>query len=124
MLVDVDKTPVLFAVIVEGSLIFAPNTDPNHHNTFDAHYVMVEGGYLEVGTEDFPYTSHLTITMHSDKYSPYLPIYGNKVIGVRFGRLEMHGVTRNITWTTLNQTAEIGATSITLNDYTDWTVGE
>jgi len=39
--------------------------------------------------------------MHSDKYSPYLPIYGNKVIGVRFGLLEMHGVPRNITWTRL-----------------------
>jgi len=85
LLVDIDQTPEVFAVIVEGSLIFAPDADPSHHRTFDAHYVMVEGGYMEVGTEDFPYTSHLTITMHSNKYSPYLPIYGNKVIGVRFG---------------------------------------
>jgi hypothetical protein len=52
---------------------------------------MVEGGYLEVGTEDFPYTSKLVITMYGNKYDPYLPIYGNKGIGVRFGTLEMHG---------------------------------
>jgi hypothetical protein len=73
---------------------------------------MIEGGYMEVGTEKFPYTSKLTITMHSDKFSPYLPIYGNKVIGVRFGQLEMHGVPRLITWTRMSQTANAGDTSI------------
>jgi hypothetical protein len=101
LLVDVDSTPELNAIICEGSLIFAPDSDSNHQRTFDAHYIMVFGGYMEVGTEQFPYTSKLTITMHSDKYSPYLPIYGNKVIGVRFGLLEMHGIPRNITWTRL-----------------------
>ena len=30
LLVDVDSTPVLSAVLVEGSLIFAPDADPNH----------------------------------------------------------------------------------------------
>ena len=46
-----DSTPVLFAIIVEGSLIFAPNEDHHEHlKTFDATYIMVEGGYLEVGT--------------------------------------------------------------------------
>jgi hypothetical protein len=62
--------------------------------------------------------------MHGDKFSPYLPIYGNKVIGVRFGLLEMHGIPRNITWTRLAQTAKPGDTSITLQEYTDWAVGE
>jgi hypothetical protein len=47
----------------------------------------VQGGYLEIGTEDFPYNSKLTITMHGDKKSPYLPTYGNKVLAVRFGDL-------------------------------------
>lgn len=51
LLVDVDATPILNAVIVEGSLIFPSNADPNHLRTFDAHYVMVKGGLLEVGTE-------------------------------------------------------------------------
>lgn len=52
MLVDVDSTPVLFAIIVEGSLIFAPDVNnPNHVRTFDANYIMIEGGYMEVGTE-------------------------------------------------------------------------
>lgn len=56
LLVDVDSTPVLQAVIVEGSLIFPSNdADTTHLRTFDAHYIMINGGYLEVGTEDEPY---------------------------------------------------------------------
>jgi hypothetical protein len=30
LLVDVDSTPVLSFLTVEGSLIFAPEADPNH----------------------------------------------------------------------------------------------
>jgi len=87
---------------VEGSLIFAPHpTNSSHLRTFDARYIMVEGGYLEVGTEDFPYTSKMQITMYGNKYDPYLPIYGNKVIGVRFGTIDMHGIQRVTTWTRL-----------------------
>ena len=85
---------------------------------------MINGGYMEVGTEEFPYTSHLTITMHGNKYSPSMPIFGNKVLSVHYGQLEMHGVTRAVTWTRLNSTANAGDTSITLDDNVDWMVGE
>ena len=57
LLVDVDSTPQLFSVDVEGSLIFPSHSDPNHLRTFDATYIMVHHGYLEIGTEEFPYTS-------------------------------------------------------------------
>lgn len=125
MLVDIDETPILNIIIVEGSLIFPPNdTSSEHVRTLDASYIMIYGGYMEVGTEDFPYTSKLVITMHSDKYSPYLPIYGNKVIGVRFGTLDMHGITRDVVWTRLAETASVGDTSITLMEETDWAIGE
>jgi hypothetical protein len=79
---------------------------------------------MEVGTEEFPYTSKITITMHSDVSDPYLPIYGNKVIGVRFGTLDMHGPTRTPTWTELEMTSEAGSTTITLREAVDWVVGE
>ena len=116
LLVDVDSTPVLSFINVEGSLIFPPDTtDASKQRTFDAHYILVKGGYMEVGTEENRYTSKLTITMHSSKYSPNLPIFGNKVIGVNYGDLEMHGIERPVTWTDLYVTAEIGATSITIN---------
>ena len=128
LLFDIDVGPKLSFVNVEGSLIFPPDSDPDHQRSFDAHYILVKGGYMEVGTEENRYTSKLTITMHSSKYDPNLPIFGNKVIGVNYGILEMHGIERPITWTDLKETAEIGATSITLNDITgdplDWQVGE
>ena len=55
-------------------------------------------------------------------------MYGNKVIAVRNGRLEMHGPKRSHVWTDLKSTADVGATSITLNNVNgitlDWQVGE
>jgi uncharacterized protein Veg len=125
LLVDIDSTPNLNAVLVEGSLIFPPNDeDPEHERFFDARYVFVRGGYMEVGTEEHPYTSKLTITMHGSVSDPYIPIYGNKCIGLRRGTLDMHGVKRYPTWTVLKETAEKGANKITMNEKVDWKVGE
>jgi hypothetical protein len=124
LLVDIDESPIINLIVVEGSLIFEPSSDKTQVRTFDAYYIMVFGGYVEVGTEAFPYDSKLIITMHGNKETPYLPIYGNKVLGVRFGILDMHGVTRNITWTRLAETALAGDSSITLMEETDWAVGE
>jgi len=111
-------------VIVEGSIIFAPDSDPNHERFFDAAYMFISGGLMEVGTEEFPYTSKITITMHGAIDDPYLPIYGNKVIGVRFGTLDMHGVERSPVWTFLDQTAESNTNTLTLAEEVDWQVGE
>jgi hypothetical protein len=69
---------------------------------------------MEVGTEKFPYTSKVTITMHSSISDPYIPIYGNKVIGVRFGTLDMHGPVRTPTWTMLETTVEANSKVIIL----------
>jgi len=124
LLVDVDSTPKLKAVIVEGQLIFAPHKDPNHERYFDAMYIFIHMGSLEVGTEEFPYTSKLTITMHGTVADPYLPIYGNKVIGVRNGKLDMHGIKRLRTWTEMEKTEEVGSTQITLREEVDWVAGE
>jgi len=65
---------------------------------------------MEVGSEDVPYTSKLTITLHGDETDPYLPIFGNKVLGVLNGQLEMHGKPRTHVWSQLYQTADVGAT--------------
>ena len=124
LLVDIDSSPCLKAVIVEGSIIFAPDADETHERFFDAYYIFVTGGLMEVGTEEFPYTSKITITMHGLLSSPYLPIYGNKVIGVRFGTLDMHGPVRTPTWTLLETTVTPGATVITLQQEVDWVAGE
>ena len=121
LLVDIDSSPILNAIFVEGSLIFAPNeTNSQHHRTFDARYIYVQGGRMQVGTEQYPYTSKITITMHGKASDPYLPTYGNKVIGVREGDLEMHGPVRTPTWTTMEKTELPGAKQITLRRAVDW----
>jgi hypothetical protein len=107
--VDIDDSPLLNLVSVEGGLILAPDSSLSHHRHFDARFIMVTGGYMQVGTEEFPYTSKITITLHGGLYDPYIPIYGNKVIGVRYGVLDMHGPARTPVWSSLENTAAKGA---------------
>ena len=52
---------------------------------------------MEVGTEQFPYTSKITIIMHQDVTTPALPTYGNKNIAVRKGELHLVGKVRQVT---------------------------
>jgi len=112
LLVDIDQSPLLMAVIVQGALIFSPEADPTHERTFNAHYIFIDSGRMEMGTSEFPYTSKLTMTMHSKIDDPYLPIYGNKCIGLRYGVLDMHGNEKTPTWTHMEATVERGSTSI------------
>jgi hypothetical protein len=77
ILVDISP-PELFLVLVEGELVF-----DNKDLTFDAHYILVNGGKFLVGTEDVPFTNNLTITLHGDRYgSIEIPEVGAKVLAV------------------------------------------
>ena len=65
LLVDIDSSPELNMVLVDGgSIIFPPDANPDHLRTFDAKVIMVRNGVFEAGTEQEPYSSKLTITMH------------------------------------------------------------
>lgn len=128
LLVDVPVVPRLSFALVQGSLIFDSEERHWMQRTFDADHILVYGGYMEIGTEEAPYTSKLTITLHGDETDPYLPVFGNKVLGVLNGQLEMHGKPRDHVWSELYETADVGAKSIVLNipagsDF-DWAVGE
>jgi hypothetical protein len=63
VLFDLEKSPVYSLVVVEGSLIFDQKA-----KSFDAEYILVKEGYLEIGTEDEPFTGELTITMHGEEF--------------------------------------------------------
>ena len=78
LLVDIPETPILSFILVEGSLIF----DPVLANKFDAEWVLARDGYIEIGTEEEPYTGDLIITMHGAEFGPKLPLFGNKVIAM------------------------------------------
>ena len=125
LIVDIDESPKLKAVIVQGAMIFLPDADETHQRTFDAEYVYVdEGATLEIGTETARYTSKLTITMHGARESPQLPIYGNKGIFVRRGTLDIHGKERDFTWAELGETVAANSDTITLLTQVDWKVDE
>ena len=75
VLLDVSPPP-LFVLLIQGTLVFdqAPLT-------LDATYILVEGGVLEVGTPDAPFTHPATITLHGDRYDTIaLPDVGAKCL--------------------------------------------
>ena len=62
--------------------------------------------------------------MYGNVRSTELPIFGSKVIAVRNGTIEMHGKPVGVTWTKLSATANIGATTITVQDsVSNWPIG-
>lgn len=123
LLMDIDETPKLNLILVEGTLIFAPDADADHQRTLHAHIIFINGGHLIAGTEDEPYTSKLDIVLYGEKYGPTLPTFGNKCIANHGGILDIHG-NEVTSWTELAVSAEIGDTSITLNSAVDWQVGD
>jgi len=62
--------------------------------------------------------------MYGTLADPYLPLYGNKCIGLRESTLDMHGVKRLRTWTVMKETALSGSDKIILNEPVDWVAGE
>ena len=125
LLVDIDASPKLNLVLIDGgSIIFPSDVDPNHQRTFDAKNIMIRNGVFEAGIEDEPYSSKLIITLHGRKYDPNIPIYGNKVLGGRFATIDLHGLDRQVSWTNLDITAAAGSISLTLVREVDWQAGE
>jgi hypothetical protein len=78
VLVDVSPPP-LFLVMVLGRMVF-DKTVPEL--AFDANYILVMGGKLEIGTEAEPYLNKLTITLHGERQTAVeVPGLGAKVLG-------------------------------------------
>lgn len=69
---------------------------------------------IQVGTEEEPFMHKATITLHGTVNDPEIPIYGAKVLAVRQGQLDLHGLPRAVTWTRLASTAERNGTVLHL----------
>lgn len=111
---------MLYSVIIEGGIVFEDEKDLE----FNANIIICHMCFIQIGTPATPHTHKLTITLYGKKSDSQLPIYGNKGLIVHHGQIDIIGPVRTPTWTLLAQTAEIGATTITLKDAVDWTVGE
>jgi hypothetical protein len=61
--------------------------------------------------------------MYGTIASTQLPIYGAKVLGMRNGVLDLHGTSIGVSWTYLNNTAEVSSKQIVLKDSVKWPVG-
>ena len=78
-----ESTPTLkFLLIKGGTLMFDRENPEIELNT--EFILIVEGGKLEIGTEEEPYDSKAIITMHGNVRCTELPIFGCKVINNDF----------------------------------------
>lgn len=103
---DAASTPTLKGLIIqEGSLIF----DDHQDVSLNVEYILIlDGGKLQIGTEAVPFKHKAVITMFGHPRSTELPIFGSKVLGLREGTLDMHGLSVGVTWTHLDLTASKG----------------
>jgi hypothetical protein len=107
-------------IIIGGSLIFDDNQDVQ----LNAQYIIIiDNGTLQIGTEAQPFTHNAAITMYGQTRSIELPIFGAKVIGLRSGRIDVHGTPVGVTWTQLASTATAGSSVIVLKDQVNWPLG-
>lgn len=103
MLLDT-STPVFAALVIKGKVKF-----DEKDLVFNAEKILiVDGGVLEVGTEKQPFQHKAKIVLHGNLRSIELPLFGAKVLAVREGTLDLHGLHVPITWTRLENTAAVG----------------
>jgi hypothetical protein len=121
-------SPALSFLIIEGTFIFEDLKDLE----LNATYIIVKGypitgykpyqGRLQIGTPQRPHEHRAVITLHGNRRSYEMPIYGAKVLAVRYGIVDMHGMKR-LSWCRLNQTAHKGSRTLVLDTDTYWQIG-
>jgi hypothetical protein len=107
----------LQALVIEGALVFEDQTFSMNLN---CKYIMINGGKLQIGTPSTPLTSDVVITLQGTKLDPALPYFGNKVLGIRKGVLDIHGKPYSRTTSWLTATLDADEYSIKLPHLVDW----
>lgn len=116
VLLDTSPSGILSLLVLDGTLIFDDNQDVH----LQSKYIFINGGRLQIGTEENPFMHKAIITLHGNIRDPEIPVYGAKVLALRRGSLEMHGRPRNITWTRLAKTAMKNDSVLELMEPVDW----
>jgi hypothetical protein len=90
LVLDIDP-PILNYVEINGILIF----DRSRDNTFQAHYIWVKQGIIQIGSATSPFAKKANIILHGAKNDSYLVVdpdaSGNKMLAVN-GGLEFYGI--------------------------------
>ncbi len=143
VLLDVSP-PELLMLLIQGSLVF-----DRKDLALDATYILIQGGSLEVGTEEQPFTHNAVITLHGDRYRTIgLPTVGNKMLAainrnevddhssgghvthasstaaVVYGSISLHGQPRIRSWTKLEESVMPGDDVVTTSEDVDFRVGD
>ena len=118
--------PQLKYLEIEGILEF----DNNLSHNLTCEIIFIDGGQMIVGWENNPILTDVTITVTGKKAEAFtytlpneIDPLGYKAIGV-YGGLDIHGMPRNVTWTTLASSMGVGSKQVTLVDAVDWKVNE
>jgi cell surface hyaluronidase len=87
--------------------------------------IMVHGGKLQVGSSLAPFSKRAVITLVGQDTGGDVMGMGEKVLGVMMGgRLELYGASRGKSWTHLDASAVVGATTLKLESGAGWAVGD
>lgn len=115
------QTPALKGLTIEGTLV-AADTDIGITSDF----VYVKGGRLQIGTAQQPFLRRATITLTGSTVAdnPATAGFGNKVLALMDGVIELHGAPLARAWTRLNADVAAGARQLTLAEAPGWRVGD
>ncbi|XP_022094388.1 fibrocystin-L-like [Acanthaster planci] len=120
LLLDV-TTPILSMLLIQGGTVMFDEKNIELHSQ---NILIVDGGHLQVGTEEEPFQHEATIMMHGHVRSTELPLFGTKTLAIRNGTLDLHGKKIPVTWTRLAESVKTGATTMRLEQEVTWKVGD
>ncbi|MEQ9266899.1 MAG: G8 domain-containing protein [Balneolaceae bacterium] len=112
-----EAIPAFSGLTIDGTLIFA-----QMDLELNSDWILVNGK-LEVGTEEDPFTHSAIFTLTGDDIEQSIMGMGTRGIMV-MGELELHGNPPSTVWTKINESADIGSTSLTLMEPVNWNVGD
>ncbi len=138
VLLDVSP-PRLFLLLVQGTLVF-----DRQDLSMNASYIFVNGGKMQIGTEEEPFLNKVVITLHGDRVADVeIPHVGSKVLAVSnrmytdeqdqstnlideidAGVLDIHGRVRQRVWTFLAQSSMAGSNTIVTREPVDYEAGD
>jgi hypothetical protein len=124
MLYDVEESPIINLLMINGRLTFEDSVKDLH---LKAKYIFVKTGELIIGNETNPFTKNAKITLYGEKAFQHITLSnaieaGNKMI-MNTGMISMYGVTRN-QMSRMTKEAYFADTVIHVEPGLDWQSGE
>mgnify|MGYP002629819704 CR=1 FL=1 len=126
MVYDVEESPVLTMLSINGILTFKNDSSTQIH--LRAKHIFVRAGQLHIGSAEYPFLGKARITLHGEKESEAI-VYnnaieaGNKLIA-NVGLISIHGIPRKQMITRLHAEAKKGDAQITVEPNLDLVPGD